>query len=286
MIYQKKHRLLCAILVSAILFSAVAFVAYHGEWWFPLLERFRVHTELPLEEVNGFDSTTVWTLEQLQNAKGVTVSDTMLLINESHALPEGYQPSLTEYNGAKMHPQMVNAYIAMRNEVEKKTGVRVYVAADYRTAEEQAELLASSEEGTAAAIGCSEHEAGLALDIYAPYFAGKNFLRSRAGRMINRICSDYGFIVRYPVGKSGVTGISYEPWHLRYVGEVHAKLMTESGLTYEEYLTSLQRNTWYRVDNYLIARCDADRLEIPNGWAHCEISSDNMGSYLVTLTVA
>jgi len=145
--------------------------------------------------------------------------------------------------------------------------------------------LDSVEDGTAAAVCCSEHEAGLALDVYVPYFSGMNFLRSRAGRLVNRICADYGFIIRYPVGKQGVTGIEYEPWHLRYVGAPHAKLMMDSGLTYEEYLVSLERNVWYRTENYLIARCDADQLVLPDGWMYCEISPDNMGSYLVTLTL-
>ena len=29
---------------------------------------------------------------------------------------------------------------------------------------------------------------------------------------------EYGFILRYPPEKSHITGISYEPWHYRYVG--------------------------------------------------------------------
>ena len=49
-------------------------------------------------------------------------------------------------------------------------------------------------------------------------------------------CADYGFILRYPTDKSALTGIGYEPWHYRYVGEKAAKEMTDRGICLEEYL--------------------------------------------------
>ena len=190
---------------------------------------------------------------------------------------------LTEYNGAEMHPLMVEPYIALRDTVLAETGVRIYVADDYRTAEEQMEILESSEEGTAAAPGCSEHEAGLSLDVYAPYCAGKEFLKSAAGRMVNRVCGEYGFVIRYPLGKEEITGISYEPWHLRYVGEPHAEIMMNSGLTLEEYIQALTPEVWFAHGNYLILRTAADACRLPQGWERCEISEDNAGYRIVTL---
>ena len=38
-------------------------------------------------------------------------------------------------------------------------------------------------------------------------------------------------------GKTDITGIIYEPWHFRYVGEDAAKIIMEKGITLEEYLT-------------------------------------------------
>ena len=49
-------------------------------------------------------------------------------------------------------------------------------------------------------------------------------------------CWEYGFILRYPENKADVTGIIYEPWHYRYVGEEAAKEITEKGITLEEYI--------------------------------------------------
>ena len=45
----------------------------------------------------------------------------------------------------------------------------------------------------------------------------------------------YGFIIRYPKDKENITGYSYEPWHLRYVGQNAAKYIKKNNLTLEEY---------------------------------------------------
>ena len=49
-------------------------------------------------------------------------------------------------------------------------------------------------------------------------------------------CWEYGFILRYPEGKSDITGITYEHWHYRYVGTEVSMAMKDSGLCLEEYL--------------------------------------------------
>jgi D-alanyl-D-alanine carboxypeptidase len=49
-------------------------------------------------------------------------------------------------------------------------------------------------------------------------------------------CAEYGFIVRYPKDKQDITGVMYEPWHFRYVGEEAATYMVEHGLCLEEFL--------------------------------------------------
>ena len=44
----------------------------------------------------------------------------------------------------------------------------------------------------------------------------------------------YGFIIRYPEGKEDITKYSYEPWHLRYVGNIASNIYNNN-LTLEEY---------------------------------------------------
>ena len=49
---------------------------------------------------------------------------------------------------------------------------------------------------------------------------------------------EYGFIIRYPKGKEGITGYAYEAWHVRYLGKALAQKVAASGLTYEEFVGS------------------------------------------------
>jgi D-alanyl-D-alanine carboxypeptidase len=128
-------------------------------------------------------------------------------------------------------------------------GIYPLINESYRTAERQQQIMdnyiASYEAGgmshddavkkarTIVALpGTSEHQLGLALDIIAEYDADStatwNWLRDN--------CWRYGFILRYPAGKEEITGISYEPWHFRYVGVPAAQEITEAGLCLEEYL--------------------------------------------------
>ncbi len=280
---KPKYRLLCILLAILVLGAGIGVCLSHGEWWFSLgqaLRRYPAPDLIPLIETG---ETRTWTLEELLGEEGVTLSKDLLLVNASHPLPSDYQAELEEYNGARMHPRMVEPYIALRDAVQAKTGVRIYVSSDYRTAEEQAAIIAESEDGIAAPIGCSEHEAGLALDVYAPYYAGEEFLASPAGRAVNTVCHEYGFIIRYPKDKETITGISYEPWHLRYVGKPHAEIMMESGLTMEEYLDLFSVGSWYRHGEYLITKCAPEELSLITGWIECNLSPDNGGNYIVTL---
>ncbi len=76
-------------------------------------------------------------------------------------------------------------------------------------------------EALAARPGHSEHQTGLAIDVGA---VGQGCLiytcfgKTKAGRYLAKYAYKYGFIIRYPEGKTPITGYQYEPWHLRYVG--------------------------------------------------------------------
>ncbi len=90
--------------------------------------------------------------------------------------------------------------------------------------------------------GHSEHQTGLAFDL--SYADRKCYLdicfgQTDAGKWLADHAHDYGFILRYPYGKSDITGYQYEPWHFRYVGKDVANEIYEKKLTYEEYLKNL-----------------------------------------------
>ena len=80
--------------------------------------------------------------------------------------------------------------------------------------------------------GCSEHHTGLAFDLTVP---GRSFSGTPQSEWINAHCQEYGFIVRYQAEKEGLTGITAEPWHVRYVGLEPAAQMVRENLCLEEY---------------------------------------------------
>lgn len=282
---KKFLKAIAAIFFSAALVLGACGILYHqGGWIFSKLRQAQKHDPLALVPLETLDDTQTKTMREWLADERVTFDQTLMLINFNHPLPEGYKADIEEYNGAKMHPSMVEQYIALRDTVQEKTGIRIYISSDFRTAEKQAELLEYYGPDRAAPVGCSEHEAGLALDVYAPRNSSYEFLRSPAGRMVNRICHEYGFIIRYEADKTDITKIDYEPWHLRYVGIPHAQLIAKSGLAYEEYIEAITPETWYSYENYCILRtANAEEITLPENFTSCHISPDNTGYYVVTV---
>jgi len=91
--------------------------------------------------------------------------------------------------------------------------------------------------------GCSEHNCGLAADLNSPEHTALDtgFADTAAFRWLCENAEQYGFILRYPKEAESVTGITYEPWHWRYVGAENAALLNQSGLCLEDAIAVLQR---------------------------------------------
>lgn len=87
---------------------------------------------------------------------------------------------------------------------------------------------------TVADPGSSEHHTGLAFDVAITGEA--SFGATKQSVWLAQHCWEYGFILRYPADKTAITGISYEPWHIRYVGTQHSLIMRDEGLCLEEYI--------------------------------------------------
>ena len=90
--------------------------------------------------------------------------------------------------------------------------------------------------------GTSEHHLGLAVDIvdYSYQELNEQQEQTAVQKWLMEHCWEYGFILRYPNGKSDITGIVYEPWHYRYVGREVAAEIWNSGLCMEEYLNQFR----------------------------------------------
>lgn len=221
-----------------------------------------------------------------QDTEEIWPDETLLLINGAHPLPSGYVPRLEEYGeGVRMSGPTAEAYELLAQDVEERFGTSLYIRSSYRSREEQ-EQEKEEQPDVAAAAGESEHETGLALDVYVPYYAGYAFLKSEAGQYVNENCWKYGFIIRYPFGKEEVTGIPFEPWHLRYTGIPHAELMYKNSWTLEEYLDRLEPGKFYEYDGedgtFLIGRQEGETLLVPETLKEAEISADNRGGYVIS----
>ena len=141
--------------------------------------------------------------------------------------------------------------------------------------------------------GCSEHETGLAVDlalaadVIDPICPA--FPRDGVCGRFRALAADYGFIERYTEEKQPITGIGAEPWHFRYVGVPHARLLTENALCLEEYRAFLQQGDrtvrlpgGRRVTvGWLPCRSAAVRWTPP---AACwQVSGDNDGGFITTV---
>lgn len=92
---------------------------------------------------------------------------------------------------------------------------------------------------------CSEHQTGLAIDLGMTQlhidFVRPEFPDYGICGQFKKIAADFGFILRYPLGKEHITKIAYEPWHFRYVGIPHARIISENGFVLEEYIEYIKQ---------------------------------------------
>ena len=230
------------------------------------------------------DCTTMqMTLAELQNDARVTFDQSMLLINEDHLLSNSFQAHAETYQNTDviMNVCMHDAYQALSEHVSRIFGEKLYIRSAYRTAEEQLKEIAKNTD-SATQVGASEHQAGLALDVYVPYYAGKAFLKTEVGRYVNSNCQEFGFIVRYPIYGEDITGIPYEPWHLRYVGTPHAEISASHCITLEEYIDCFEIDTLYTYQSFILSRQKGDTFTVPNDFDSLVISQDHTGSYFLT----
>ncbi len=181
----------------------------------------------------------------------------LLLINKQHSIPEGYEFPLGDIQTMKgtMHcdARIIDDLLNMLQDA-KESGIILKICSPYRDLAYQEVLfnkkinwymkrgmsyLEAYQRGSrvVAVPAASEHRLGLALDIVSDTYINldEGFADTPAGIWLAENSYKYGFILRYPKGKEDITGIDYEPWHFRYVGVDAAAVMTEGGMTLEEF---------------------------------------------------
>lgn len=175
-----------------------------------------------------------------------TGSKDPLLVNKRHKLPDGYEPEeLVEiHSGIMVTPGTEEAFRRMRN-AAMRDKVYIEAALGYRSFERQQELFDTEEyysdtktaENQVARPGFSEHNTGRALHIIDRDYTFDGFEKTPEYEWLVGHCADYGFILRYGMDNSDITGFDYEPYHFTFVGRDIALEMKNLRMeTLEEYV--------------------------------------------------
>ncbi len=285
---KSKIKIILPIALVLALFLAFSLLIHlNSHVFFVWFEKSGIFLDpVDVSEVDGGESFKKYNISELKEDERFTFDQSMMLVNTEHMLSEGFVPDVLEYKDTDvfMSKCMLEAYACLSADILEKFDKKLYVSSDFRSAEEQ-EQLYLDDPLTATKVGASEHQTGLALDVYVAYYAGDGFIKSPVGRFVNSECHKYGFIIRYPSFGEDVTGIRFEPWHIRYVGLPHANIIYNNHLTLEEYVLSLEIGQWYEVDGYLYCRQAAvdGELTLPESFESCTVSPDNTGYYIVTI---
>lgn len=177
-----------------------------------------------------------------QMAQPYTV-DGLAVVSKAHRVSAAYVPAWAARNNG-LHAD-VQAGFDRLAAAAKSNGLHVSIRSGYRSFNAQKasfdRAMKNYPEATArryfAEPGASEHQTGLSLDAWDGTNRGDAFARTQHAAWLARHAHEHGFIVRYPQGKTDITGYAWESWHLRWVGPlVSAAFGPDSTLTLEEYL--------------------------------------------------
>ena len=164
----------------------------------------------------------------------------------------------------------------------------LYISSGYRDYARQRQVYkAAPDKSFAQPPNHSEHQSGLAADIMVAGVSQAEMGASGEGQWLASNSWKYGLILRYPQGKQHLTGIAYEPWHFRYIGQPHAWYCWENDLSFEEYIWFLKDSGGYSAvfdgRKYSVLYQSAENRNIyVHESLNYSVSSDNTGGYIVT----
>lgn len=184
--------------------------------------------------------------------------DYNILVNKDNPLPRAHIPnSLVDAESQYKDDILIdkeakNAFDELKKEASK-FGYQIDIESGYRSYDYQEKIYNKllEEKGFAYAVtriaepGKSEHQTGLALD-FCVYKDEKCYIEHDIKdlletKWVHQNAHKFGFILRYPEGKEDITKYSYEPWHLRYVGNL-SRYLYDNKLTLEEYYINKEKH--------------------------------------------
>lgn len=219
------------------------------------VSRSAVSGEAAQEELLPTDISTI--LDPSKSVPLDTIPASLtVLVNRAFLLPPEYEPehltipkvkfeTTLDWDKNKLRDVAATALEDLFKSA-KKEKIKLVGISGYRSYKRQREVYEKSakEHGKAhadkycALPGSSEHQTGLAIDVSTEEYGNSldaGFGETREGKWLADNAYRFGFVIRYPKGKSKITGYNYEPWHLRYIGKKLSKYLYKNNLTLEEY---------------------------------------------------
>ena len=250
---RKKKRFGMGLLILAIGFAGGSFVGSRIE---------AGQSKDTLKKVEKKNAKEVKELEKryhnLKEARATAKENrpwNLMLVNQTNQLDENYVPELASVDEEHQVDKRIYEPLMQMLQDGEKAGCHFIVCSAYRSVKYQSGLFNTSmydymNQGmspyqaaikTAEATAWpteSEHASGLAVDIVSRDYTELDEKQAETKEMkwLAENCAKYGFILRYPEGKTDITGIIYESWHFRYIGKEHAEIIMKEGLCLEEYL--------------------------------------------------
>ncbi|MDD3392822.1 MAG: M15 family metallopeptidase [Bacilli bacterium] len=174
----------------------------------------------------------------------------LIIVNKHYQLPDDYEPdnlvavkNWYAYGTNELKEEVYDAFLSMYNDATKKD-LKLIIISGYRSYDEQEVLFDSYKnsngqtwaDSIAARAGHSEHQTGLTFDLTTTGISDiDDFQNTDEFTWMQENSYKYGFILRYPEGKEGITGYDYESWHYRYVGVEVATVIHTLNITFDEY---------------------------------------------------
>ncbi len=178
-----------------------------------------------------------------------------ILVNDWNPLSRSFQPDLADTRHGKQVDRRIKSSLERMMDDAREEGLDLRICSAYRDYEKQASLVQNSIEELLEAgnnyeeaywqtrrrlalVGTSEHHTGLAVDLVGVTHQTLDDEQADTpeAKWLAEHAHKYGFILRYPKEKEDLTGIEFESWHYRYVGEQAAAFIKENQLCLEEFI--------------------------------------------------
>lgn len=222
---------------------------YKKEYKTRYLEYQEENINLSTEEIVTYVNIGIDKPYYTNTKKAENLNTNLILVNKYNYLTEDYIPENLEpidiayaRSGMQLVSEARSAFETL-SEDAKKEGMNIIAMSSYRSYDYQVNLYDNyvATDGKEAAdtysarAGYSEHQTGLAVDVYNKVLPYTSFEETEEFNWMQENAYKYGFILRFPKDKVKITGYQYESWHYRYVGKEVAKYIHNHDLTLEEY---------------------------------------------------